>query len=91
MKKSGDHVKLVYIRKAGRKETTATLGEHPVEPPGHASVIWTEAAPGEAKHETRERLEPRRKTREESRNAPPPPGAPVQVKPPGAKDDAPPK
>ena len=42
MKKAGDRVKLVYMRKAERKETTATLSEHEIESSEHVPLNWSQ-------------------------------------------------
>ncbi|HEV7406178.1 MAG TPA: PDZ domain-containing protein [Chthoniobacteraceae bacterium] len=64
MKKAGDHVKLVYLRKAARQEATATLAEHEIELSERGPVQWLQAVPGlttrrieEGSHEVVERLE----------------------------------
>lgn len=61
MKKAGDHVKLVYVRKAARQEATATLAEHEIEASERFGAQWQQAVPGQAirlqeGHEAQERL-----------------------------------
>jgi Spy/CpxP family protein refolding chaperone len=78
MKKPGDHVKLVYMRKAERKETTATLIEHVIESFEHAPLTWSQVAPGQPRstehgnREVIERLEQLLRNVKEK-----PPGAPM--------------
>jgi len=56
MKKPGDHVKLTYMRKAERKETTATLIEHTLESAEHPSLLdWSEAPSQHRRTEGRDR------------------------------------
>jgi Spy/CpxP family protein refolding chaperone len=63
MKKAGDHVKLVYLRKAARQEATATLAEHEVEASERGPAQWLQAVPGLSSrveggnHEAKEALE----------------------------------
>ena len=45
MKKSGDSVKLTYLRKGERKETNATLVEHELEAGEHNPMQWLQMAP----------------------------------------------
>jgi Spy/CpxP family protein refolding chaperone len=47
MKKPGDQVKLVYLRKAARQEATATLAEHEIESAGLDVSKWLQATPGQ--------------------------------------------
>ena len=62
MKKAGDKVKLVYVRKAARQEATATLAEHEIEASERVGANWLQAIPGqtirleEGGHEALERL-----------------------------------
>lgn len=46
MKKPGDSVKLAYLRKGERKETSATLVEHEIEPAVHDRMPWFPAPHG---------------------------------------------
>lgn len=63
MKKPGDSVKLVYMRKGERKEATATLIEHEIEPAEHDPFHWFQGKPGgilrleEGRGEVGERLQ----------------------------------
>lgn len=45
MKKSGDSVKLTYLRKGERKETSVTLVEHELEAGEHNQMQWLQMAP----------------------------------------------
>ncbi len=55
MKKPGDQVKLTYLRKAERKETTATLIEHVIQSAEHPTFEWSEAPGQHRKTEGRDR------------------------------------
>jgi membrane-associated protease RseP (regulator of RpoE activity) len=46
MKKPGDTVKLTFLRKAERKESSATLVEHEIEPFEHGPMQWLQMQPG---------------------------------------------
>jgi hypothetical protein len=46
MKKPGDSVKLVYLRKGERKEATVKLIEHDIEPAEHDPFHWFQGKPG---------------------------------------------
>jgi Spy/CpxP family protein refolding chaperone len=93
MKKAGDTVKLVYIRKAERKEATTTLVDHQIESSEHSPNPWTHMTPGhavwmqEGNHEMKERQEQLKKTQEKPRTLQLAPGAPLNVKPQGAKNE----
>ncbi len=64
MKKAGDKVKLVYVRKAARQEATATLAEHEIEVAEAGQSQWLQGVPGLSKlfegggQELAARLEP---------------------------------
>ncbi len=94
MKKPGDRVKLVYVRKAERKETTATLAEHEIESFERAPLGWSQMAPGQSlrpapgNYESRERQEPQiRQMKEKNPGAPQQPGPVLKEKPQGARGD----
>ncbi len=46
MKKPGDTVKLTVLRKGERKDASATLIEHEIEPGEHGPMQWLQMAPG---------------------------------------------
>ena len=46
MKKAGDSVKLTYLRKGAKKDTSVTLVEHELETGEHGPMQWLQMAPG---------------------------------------------
>jgi hypothetical protein len=92
MKKPGDRVKLVYVHKAERKETSTTLAEHEIETVERVPQNSPQMMPGQplrlepSNREMREMMERRdpqqpRQLKEKPLGVPPQPGVPL---PPGA-------